>query len=322
VLVNQSQQLRVCTKSEVAEGVVALDLVDPEGLALPSWEPGAHVDLVLPGGLVRQFSLCGDPRKCDRWRIAVLREPDGRGGSAYVHDGLSPGGIVEFVGPRNNFPLVGAEHYLFVAGGIGITPILPMLESVSREGGDWRLLYGGRRRRSMAFIDQLASYGSKVTIWPEDERGLLDLGTALRLLPSEAAVYCCGPDGLLSAVAQACEADGRPAPYVERFGSAREEVVGNGGAEGEEASFKVVLRRRGLAVEVSSGVSILEAIEQAGYQPVCSCREGYCGCCETDVVDGLPDHRDEYLTKQVRESGKKIMICVSRSRSPTLVLDL
>jgi ferredoxin-NADP reductase len=306
----------------VAEGVVALDLVHPEGRALPSWEPGAHLDLCLPAGLVRQFSLCGDPTERDRWRIAVLKEPDGRGGSRYVHEGLRPGATVEFAGPRNNFPLVAAEHHLFIAGGIGITPILPMIEAVARGGGDWHLLYGGRRRRSMAFVDELARYGSNVTIWPEDESGLLDLGAAMHTVPRQAAVYCCGPEGLLGAVVQACAAHERPAPYFERFQAAPDEGTKRDVAGTEEVGFNVVLHRQGLTVGVLPGVSILESIEQAGHQPICSCREGYCGCCETDVLNGIPDHRDEYLREDDRQSGKKIMICVSRSRSPTLVLDL
>lgn len=321
-LMKQGQRLQVCQKSAVAEDVVALDLIHPEGRTLPSWEPGAHLDLILPTGLVRQFSLCGDPRDPRRWRIAVLKESKNGGGSLYIHEELRPGATVEFAGPRNNFPLVAAEHYLFIAGGIGITPILPMIEAVARESRDWHLLYGGRRRRSMAFVDELAGYGSNVTIWPEDNCGLLDLPAALSPLPSQTAVYCCGPEGLLGAVVRACEADGRPAPHFERFQAAPEVVTRKAPSGTEEGGFTVVLRRQGLTVEVLPGVSILDSIEQAGYQPIYSCREGYCGCCETGVVDGVPDHRDEYLTHQDRDSGKKIMICVSKSRSPTLVLDL
>jgi ferredoxin len=174
----------------------------------------------------------------------------------------------------------------------------------------------------MAFVDDLTSHGGHVTIWPEDERGLLDLAAALRALPRQAAVYCCGPEGLLGAVLGACEADERPAPCFERFQAAPQDLTTSDPSSSEELPFKVMLQRQGLTVEVLPGVSILESIEQAGCMPICSCREGYCGCCETGVVDGLPDHRDEYLTQQDRDSGKKIMICVSRSRSSTLVLDL
>lgn len=151
---------------------------------------------------------------------------------------------------------------------------------------------------------------------------MLDLGAALSALPRQAALYCCGPEGLLGAVLPACEADERPAPYFERFQSAPPEMTSCDESGSEEVPFEVVLQRQGLTVEVLPGVSILDSIEQAGYQPISSCREGYCGCCETAVLDGLPDHRDEYLPQQDRDSGKKIMICVSRSRSSTLVLDL
>ena len=164
-----------------AEGVVVLDLAHPENEDLPRWEPGAHVDLILGDGLTRQYSLCGDPRDSGVWRIGILLDPSSRGGSQYVHENLNEGATVRVRGPRNHFPLVDAPHYRFIAGGIGITPIFAMLEAVQRAGGDWTLLYGGRTRTSMAFAEDLAArYPERVTVWPQDERGLLDLGSLLK----------------------------------------------------------------------------------------------------------------------------------------------
>jgi ferredoxin-NADP reductase len=167
--------LRVIAKEVQADGVLTLELAAPAGGRLRDWTPGSHIDLVLPNGLTRQYSLCGDRWDAFSYRVGVLREPSGRGGSAFVHDELTVGDLVGVGGPRNNFPLVPSERYLFVAGGIGITPILPMMHQADALGADWRLLYGGRRRGSMAFLDELSRYGDRLQVRPEDEHGLLDL---------------------------------------------------------------------------------------------------------------------------------------------------
>lgn len=171
--------LVVAARRDEAAGVVSLTLRHPAGEPLPAWEPGSHIDLVLGEGLVRQYSLCGDLADTGAWTVGVLREPDGRGGSAYVHDKLAEGAAVTVRGPRNHFALRPAARYLFVAGGIGITPILPMLAAAEAAGADWTLLYGGRTRGSMAFLDRLAAYGDKVRVAPQDESGLLDLDAYL-----------------------------------------------------------------------------------------------------------------------------------------------
>ena len=197
-------ELSVTSKSAAADGVVAVTLAHPGGERLPDWTPGAHIDLVLPGGLTRQYSLCGDRWDPYSYRIGVLREPAGRGGSAYIHDELAVGAAVAVGGPRNNFALAPSPRYLFIAGGIGITPLLPMVEQAERVGADWRLLYGGRARRSMAFTDELGRYGGKVTLVPQDERGLPDLRAWLGGVAPDARVYCCGPGPLLEAVHAYC----------------------------------------------------------------------------------------------------------------------
>jgi ferredoxin-NADP reductase len=305
-------ELVVDAREFAADGVLTLTLRDPLGRELPSWEPGAHVDLLLGPGLERQYSLCGDPADRSAWRIAVLREPDGRGGSAHVHEQLGKGGKVRVRGPRNHFRQEPAPRYRFIAGGIGITPILPMLAAAERAGADWTLLYGGRTRSSMAFTRELARYGDRVTLAPQDETGLLDLGPVLDDLPDGTLVYCCGPGPLLDAVEERCPAG---ALRVERF-QPKDQPTGS------DEEFEVVLARSGRTVTVPPEVSVLDAVRAAGVEVLYSCTEGTCGTCETDVLEGAPDHRDSVLTEEERSAGDTMMICVSRCRGARLVLDL
>ena len=295
-----------------ADGVRALTLRHPLGEQLPGWEPGAHIDVLLGPQLERQYSLCGDPADRTAWRIAVLREPDGRGGSAYVHEQLGQGDKVRVRGPRNHFALRPAPRYRFVAGGIGITPILPMLAAAEAAGAEWTLLYGGRSRTSMAFTRELARYGDRVTVAPQDETGLLDLGSVLDALPEGTLVYCCGPGALLDAVEERCPAG---ALHVERFQPKEQHG-------GHEAEFEVELAQSGRTLTVAPGVSVLDTVRAAGVEVLFSCTEGTCGTCETDVLEGEPDHRDSVLTPEEREAGETMMICVSRCRGRKLVLDL
>lgn len=304
----------VTARRAEADGVVGLDLALPSGEPLPEWTPGAHIDIELPGGLTRQYSLCGDPADRGRWRVGVLREPDGRGGSLWIADELTTGTSVRVRGPRNNFPLRPADRYVFVAGGIGITPLLPMARAAAAAGADWVLHYGGRARASMGFLDELAAYGDRVRVHPQDEVGLLDLDAVLGTTGPGALVYCCGPAGLLEAVEVR---DWRPgALHVERFTAAPSV------APGETASFEVVCERAGVTVTVPPELTVLEAVENAGIDVLSSCTEGICGTCETTVLEGEPDHRDSLLTDDERAAGDTMMICVSRCRGPRLVLDL
>jgi ferredoxin-NADP reductase len=301
-------------KEPIADGVVLLTLRHPDGDPLPSWTPGAHVDLVLTGDLVRQYSLCGDPDS-STWQVAVLREPEGRGGSQHVHDVLAVGQMVEVNGPRNHFELVEAKRYLFIAGGIGITPILPMIAQAGQLGHDWRLVYGGRTRSSMAFRAELERLG-QVEIRPQDEYGLLDLETLLGEPEEGTAVYCCGPEPLLAAVEQHCAAWQKGTLHVERFAPKAD------AAQGPRHEFEVELAQTGTVLRVPPDQSVLAVVERAGVSVLSSCQEGTCGTCETIVLDGEPDHRDSVLTAEEQECGDAMMICVSRSRSPRLVLDL
>ncbi|GAB3292143.1 PDR/VanB family oxidoreductase [Parasphingorhabdus pacifica] len=307
-------------KDIVADGVVRLTLRRPDSQPLPAWEPGAHVDLVLPEDLVRQYSLCGDPQDSSAWQVAVLREEIGRGGSQQVHDTLVEGQSVRVRGPRNHFPLVDAKRYLFIAGGIGITPILPMVAQIATWGREWQLVYGGRTRSSMAFRDELeVCYPGHVDIHPQDERGLLDLPTLLAepgQNDTDTAIYCCGPEPLLLAVEQQRTDWPAGALHLERFAPKA------GATDGPQGTFEVELAQSGTVLEVPADRSILEIIEDSGVPVLSSCQEGTCGTCETTVVSGQPDHRDSVLTDEERDTADTLMICVSRSCTPRLVLDL
>ena len=309
--------LRVDVRTTGAEGVVVLDLCDPAGEDLPGWAPGAHVDLRLPDGLTRQYSLCGDPADRSRWRIAVLREPESRGGSAHVHDALVEGAVVQVRGPRNHFPLVPAPRYLFVAGGIGITPILPMIDAADAAGAEWELHYGGRSRRSMAFLQSLEeATGQRVILHPQDEVGLIDLESLLGTPRPGTLVYCCGPEPLLVAVEQRCAAWPEGSLHVERFAP---KDVGEPVLTG---AFEVELALSGLSLTVPPEKSVLQVVEEAGIDVLSSCTEGTCGTCETTVLSGEVDHRDSLLTPAEQAVNDTMFICVSRAACPRLVLEL
>ncbi|MFY1576393.1 PDR/VanB family oxidoreductase [Verrucosispora sp. WMMD703] len=308
-------ELVVTDRDPAAEGVAVLSLCRPDGGDLPAWTPGAHLDLELGPGLVRQYSLCGDPADRATLRVAVQLEAEGRGGSRHVHERLTPGATVRVRGPRNNFPLVAAPRYLFVAGGIGITPIRPMVAAADAAGADWRLVYGGRSRATMAFADALREkYGDRVSLYPQDEVGLLDLDELLGQ-PVDGLVYCCGPEALIAAVEQRCRTWPAGALHVERFTPLAP-------TEAADAAVEVELALSGRTLTVPPGTSILEAVEAAGVQVLSSCREGTCGTCETGVLDGVPEHRDSLLTEAERAAGDTMMICVSRSVTPRLTLEL
>ncbi|MGY3203607.1 PDR/VanB family oxidoreductase [Streptomyces sp. TE5632] len=324
----QRLTLRVTSLVWEAEQVLSVHLRRPGGAPLPAWEPGAHVDLCLPGGLTRQYSLNGSPDDPGTWRVTVLLETASRGGSAAVHRVLRPGDLIEVTGPRNNFALVDAcAEHLFIAGGIGITPLLPMIGRLAARGARWSLLYGGRTRQSMAFLPELAGYGGRVLVRPEDRFGLLDLAGFLGSPRTGTLVYACGPEPLLGAVERVCSDWPVGTLHTERFAarpqgaSSADGDTDAGGREGE-APFELVLGRSGRTLTVPPGSTVLEALEANGLDLPNSCREGICGTCETKVVDGVPDHRDSLLSEEERAANDTMMICVGRARTPRLTLDL
>ncbi|MFD6156247.1 PDR/VanB family oxidoreductase [Nocardia sp. NPDC060256] len=305
--------VRVSARRDEAEGVFSLELAAAAGGELPSWTPGAHIDVAVGAAGVRQYSLCGDPAQSSHWRIAVLHEPSGRGGSHHLHSTALAGTVLRVSMPRNNFELVDCERYVFLAGGIGITPILPMLAAADASGARWSLYYGGRTRAHMAFADDLANRYPAAELLPQDEHGLLPLADILAG-HSDAAVYCCGPEPLLAAVEVEGARQGLSV-HLERFVPRPMEFAPN-------ESFEVRLASSGRTFQVGANQSIADVLERAGIGIVTSCREGTCGTCETAVLAGDIDHRDSLLTADERARGNTMMLCVSRSRSDVLVLDL
>ena len=300
-----------------ADGVVSVLLADPEGHELPAWEAGAHLDVRLTAEIERQYSLCGQLADRHGYLIAVLREQKSRGGSALVHSSLRVGDRISIRGPRNNFPLDPAPAYRFIAGGIGITPMLPMIAHAEAAGADWRLLYGGRTRGSMAFLETLKGYGDRVRIRPEDAFGLLDLDAEVATSPRAPSSIAAGPNALLDAVEQRCAHLPVGALRVERFAApapARPPAT--------DGTIEVVCSRSGVTVEVEPDTTILAALRSAGINVESSCEEGTCGTCEVRVLDGCPDHRDYVLSEAERHQGHMMMVCCSRAASKRLVLDL
>lgn len=309
---------RVVSRRELVSSQVVELVLAPEGSgAFRDWGPGAHLDLVLPSGLIRQYSLCGDPHD-STYTVAVLREPTSRGGSIEVHEHLLEGESVMIRGPRNHFPLEPAQHYVFIAGGIGITPLLAMARAAAEAGDSWELHYGGRSASHMAYLDATAALtGGQVTIYPQDEVGLIPVRQILEAAGSKSAVYTCGPEPLLVAVEQHGADIGLPV-HLERFGPSSAPIA----PAQENSEFTVTLQRSARTLSVPADSRLIDVVREVLPMVPFSCEEGYCGSCETVVLDGIPDHRDSVLSEAERESNTCMMICVGRSKTPQLVLDL
>lgn len=308
-------RVEVVGRRDVADQVVELSLRRIDGEPT-RWAPGAHVDLIFTRFLSAQYSLCGDPEDPDTLTVAVQREPRGRGASLYVHNMATVGRKLRARGPRNNFPLQPAERYLFIAGGIGITPLLPMIRAVAARGDSWALAYGGRTRGSMAYLPELAALGGEIEVQAQDVDGPLDLDALLGSRDGDGThVYCCGPESLLSAVERRWA--GRPpgALHTERFAPRAPDPAA-------DAAFEVECARSGVTVHVPASVTILDALERAEVYADAECRVGTCGVCETPVLEGVADHRDFVLRPPERELGRSMMICCSRARGSRLVLDI
>ena len=305
-------------RRDEADGVVSLTLAHPEGHDLPAWTPGAHVDLTVDDGVVRQYSLSSDPHDRTSWRLGVLREPAGRGGSEYVCTKLDVGDVVEVSEPRNHFALEPAGHYLFIAGGIGITPILSMIAHAEATGTSWSLLYGGRSEVSMAFLDELAVHGERVTGLPQDTTGLLPLAEVLAEVRPDTAVYACGPEPMLAAVEANVGHWPAGSLHLERFAPKPIET------DGPDEAFEVEFATSGITATVPPGRSILSVAEEVGVPADFSCGEGTCGTCETTILAGRAEHRDSVLEDDERAENTCLMICVSRAARgcSTLRLDL
>ena len=314
---------RVDGRADVADGVVALDIVATNGRDLPAWTAGSHIDLLLPDAsgdrLERQYSLCSDPADRSRYRVAVLREDVGRGGSALVHGGVAVGDTIRIRGPRNHFGYEpdAAQPVIFVAGGIGITPFVSMAASADAAGVDFRLFYAGRSTRTMAFAEELrARYDDRMEVFAADEGRRLDIRSVVDALAEGTALYCCGPKRLLESVEAAWGDRPEELLHVEHF-EAKEF-----GEPVWQAPFEIELALTGVTAEVPLDRSILDVVEEQGVLVVSSCRKGTCGTCETPVLEGEIEHRDSVLTPGEQAAGDTMMICVSRAAGPLLVLDL
>lgn len=322
------RDLIVTGRTELADGVVAIDLASPNGRDLPAWTAGSHVDVILPAPdgaagdpVERQYSLCSDPADRGTWRIAVLREGAGRGGSTRIHAEVHVGQRLRVRGPRNHFAFEPApgRRVRFVAGGIGITAIRSMITAAEERGVDWQLDYAGRSRRTMAFLDELAAaFPDRMRVHAGDEGARLSTAEIAAEAGHDGLVYACGPARLLDALATAFAGRTDGTLHVERFES---KVFG---PPVWSEPFEVELAMSGDVVTVAPDQSILDAIRQQSPETIVlsSCRRGTCGTCEVPVLEGDIEHRDSVLTPVEQQHGDVMMICVSRAACPLIVLDL
>lgn len=318
----ETTPLRLQAVRYEAEGIVSLELRRPDGRPVPAFTAGAHVDLELPSGLVRSYSICNDQGERTRYVIAVSRDPASRGGSKWIHDSLRVGDLVATSAPANNFPLnEHAERTILIAGGIGITPILSMVRRLTALGRDWALYFAVRTRAHAAFLPELTALAGempdRLRVHADDEHGgaVLDVPRIVKDAGADPGThfYCCGPLPMLAAFREST--GGIPA------GQLHVEYFSNDQAADTAGGFEVELAQSGVTLTVAEGKTILETIQDAGIDAPFSCTEGICGTCETRVLSGIPDHRDLVLTDQEKAAGDVMMICCSGSNTPRLVLE-
>lgn len=308
-------QVRVRGLVWEAPDVLSLELATSDGAALPPFEPGAHIDLKLPNGALRQYSLCGDPHDTSHYRLGI-RAISGGLSSSYVHHKLRPGALVTVSSPRNNFPLVQAKRYIFVAGGIGITPLIPMMREASAQSRSWTLLYCNRRNEDAPFIDEIKKIGGELSLHSSEAGTRLDVARRLAKVEANAVMYCCGPERLMTAVEVATAAWPEGSVHFEWF-APRSRFDGD-----SSEKFQVECQASGKIVTVPPDKSILEVLGENGIEVPRSCEQGICGTCEVGVVSGDVDHRDSILSPAERAANLTMMICVSRCRGARLVLDV
>lgn len=317
-----ARRVRIATKACEAQDICSFELVDAEGRKLAAFSAGSHIDVHLPGGKIRQYSLCNDPRESHRYQIAVLREPASRGGSAAMH-ALEPGQELQIGEPKNHFALApAAEHHLLLAGGIGITPILCMAEQLSITGASFELHYCTRSASRTAFAQRLRSspFASRVCFHHDDgpTAQKLDLAAVAASPRPGAHLYVCGPTGFMDAVLSAARAAGWPEAHLHR-----EYFAGTGAASREgDGAFEVQIASSGAVIRVAPDQSAAAALAAAGIEVPLSCEQGICGTCVTRVLEGAPDHRDMFLTAVERALGDQFTPCCSRAKTARLVLDL
>lgn len=316
---NDRLHLTVSDVACEARDVMVIELRSPDGGDLPGFTAGAHLEISLPNGLVRHYSLCNDPCERTRYRIGVALARNSRGGSRFIHQYVRVGTTLAVTGPRNNFPLDSSDgECVFIAGGIGITPIMAMIRECESHGRSWRLFYCNRTRLRAAFYEDLLEIAAgRCQFHFDDELGgrFFDVPAALADLSLDSHVYCCGPVPLMEAVKAASTHRPGANVHFEWFSAPEMEPV-------PEKPFRVVVRSTGACYEVPAGKTILQVLEDNGAGVPAACCEGLCATCRTGVVEGIPEHRDFVLSQAERDANDQMMICVSRSRSDVLVLDL
>lgn len=313
-------RLKLIRKTELAADISGFDFADPEGKMLPAFTAGAHIDIHLGDGLIRQYSLCNDPEERHRYSLGVLRDPRSRGGSVAMH-ALREGDELEVGAPKNHFPLAEeAAHSLLIAGGIGITPLLCMAERLGRLSASFELHYCTRSPERSAFRDRLSQpdLAARTWLYYDSEGGRPDFDGLFALPSAGAHLYVCGPGGFIDLVLDRARAAGWAESRLHREYFAAPAPA----KQGEERPFQVKLASSGLLVDVAKGQSVVQALAAAGVDVLTSCEEGVCGTCLTRIIEGEPDHRDVYLTTEEKAANDQFLPCCSRALSPLLVLDL
>jgi vanillate monooxygenase ferredoxin subunit len=315
-------KVRVARKRIEAEDICSFELVDVNGAALPGFSAGAHIDVHVPGGLTRQYSLCNDSAETHRYQIAVLKDSASRGGSHAMHDSVHEGSLLEISQPKNHFPLAhGAAKSVLLAGGIGVTPILCMAERLATAGADFEMHYSTRSRSRTAFLDRITASGfaDKVHLHFDDAgpAQALDLTSQLAAPLKDQHLYVCGPKGFMDAVLGVARANGWPESQLHyEFFSA------DVGPLESDTDFDLKLASSGRIIKVAKDQTVTQALSAAGIEVQTSCEQGVCGTCLTRVLEGTPDHKDMYLTPEEQAANDQFTPCCSRSKTKVLVLDL
>lgn len=313
--------VRVARRADEADGICSFELVPDDGASLPPFTAGAHLDVCIAPGLIRQYSLCNDPAESGRYRIAVLREPASRGGSSGMHERVQVGDRLKVSPPKNHFPLAPAPHSLLLAGGIGVTPILAMARKLHATGEAFEMHYCGRNASRMAFLDELAqsAFATKVQVHVDDGpiEQKFDARSVLTGMSEDAHLYVCGPAGFMDHVLATARELGWPDVRLHR-----EYFAGAVIANEADAAFDVRVARTGQVIHVPASKRVIDVLADHGIDVPVSCESGVCGTCLTKVLEGQPDHRDTFLTDSERLANNQFTPCCSRSKSPLLVLDL
>jgi vanillate O-demethylase ferredoxin subunit len=314
--------VRVARKALEAADICTFELVGVDGGPLPAFSAGSHVDVALPNGLTRQYSLCNDPKETHRYLIGVLRDPASRGGSQAMHEQVGEGQLLQISAPKNHFGLAhDARRSLLLAGGIGVTPILCMAERLAITGADFEMHYSTRSRARTAFYERIASsaYAPQVQFHFDDgDAGQkLDLAALLAAPPSGTHLYVCGPKGFMDAVLSTARSQGWPEHQLHYEFFAAEVAP-----SASDASFEVKLASSGRIITVPKDQTVTQALAAAGVEVQTACEQGVCGTCLTRVLEGVPEHKDMYLTPEEQAANDQFTPCCSRSKTPLLVLDL